>query len=242
MYQKENLYLSVDTKISDIILNNPYLMLMLEHFGIQLPLQDKSLTDVCIENRINTELFIIFANLYNGVQSSFTNQFTYREILTIVTYLKNSHSYYSQEIYPNILTIIRQMNKANDLKEMALVEKFFDNYFAEVNEHLNYENEIVFPYIIGLYEELVLKKRPADKEKYAVSDYQEHHNDIEEKLTDLNNLLVKYLPQKNDQPIRRKLLQSLFELEYDLNIHSQIENLILIPLVAEMEQQKLKTV
>ena len=72
-------------------------------------------------------------------------------------------------------------------------------------------------------------------QKYAVAEYQEHHNDIEEKLNDLKSLLIKYLPLKNDQSIRRNLLFRLFELEYDLNIHSQIEELILIPLVSKME-------
>jgi len=71
---------------------------------------------------------------------------------------------------------------------------------------------------------------------YSVKEYQDHHNDIEEKLTDLKNLLIKYLPQKEDQQIRRKLLFSLFELEYDLNIHSRIEDNILVPLAELMER------
>lgn len=235
MYQTENLHLIADMKISDIILNNPYLILLLEHFGIDVPLQDKSVNDVCYENKINTALFLTFANLYNGVQYHFKDTFTYLEVLTVVNYLKNSHKYYSEEIYPNILRIIQQMNSVNNMKEMALVEKFFNEYFSEVTEHLNYENNTVFPYIIGLYEQITNQNQVIGEKKYSVSEYQEHHNDIEEKLNDLKNLLVKYLPLKNDQPIRRKLLFSLFELEYDINIHSQIEDLILIPLVVKME-------
>lgn len=58
MYQTENLHLTADMKISDVILINPYLILLLEHFGIDVPLQDKSVNDVCLENKINTELFL----------------------------------------------------------------------------------------------------------------------------------------------------------------------------------------
>ena len=235
MYQTENLHLSADMRISEVILNNPYLILLLEHFGVDVPLQEKSVTDICLENNINTELFLTFANLYNGVQYDFKDTFTYREVLTVINYLKNSHRYYSEEIYPNILSIIQQINKAKYPKEMLLVEKFFNEYFSEVTEHLNYENNTVFPYIIGLYEQIVNQNQLVGEKKYSVSEYKDHHNDIEEKLNDLKNLLIKYLPLKNDQPIRRKLLFSLFELEYDLNIHSQIEDLILIPLVAKME-------
>ena len=120
---------------------------------------------------------------------------------------------------------------------MALVEKFFDTYFNEVKEHLEYENTIVFPYILELYSKTENLLVPAKQAKYSVKEYKDQHNDIEEKLDDLKNLLIKYLPQKNDQSLRRKLLLSLYELEYDLNIHSQIEDLILIPLVAKMESQ-----
>jgi len=71
---------------------------------------------------------------------------------------------------------------------------------------------------------------------YSVSDYQEHHDNIEDKLEDLKNLLLKHLPLDNDQQIRRKLLFSLFELEYDLTIHTRIEDEILIPLVEKLER------
>ena len=77
--------------------------------------------------------------------------------------------------------------------------------------------------------------RTAD-DAYSVIKYRDRHNDIEEKLTDLKNLLIKYLPQKNDQQIRRKLLFSLFELEFDIHIHTRIEESILIPLVEKLEQ------
>ena len=93
---------------------------------------------------------------------------------------------------------------------------------------------------INLYGKIVNSKQStihsSKVEEYSVKEYRLHHDDIEEKLNDLKNLLIKYLPQKNDQQIRRKLLFSLFEVEYDLNIHSQIEDTILIPLVEKMEK------
>jgi regulator of cell morphogenesis and NO signaling len=235
MYQTVNLYLTSDIKMSDVILNNPYLMLLLEHFGIDVPIQEKTMHEVCCDNQINTELFLTFANLYNKNKYISRTPFSFSDILTIVNYLKNSHKYYSEEIYPNILNTIRQMNELNTYKEMALVEKFFGTYFREVQEHLEYENKIVFPYILELNEKIENKDYILKQTDFSVHEYQDHHNDIEEKLDDLKNLLIKYLPKKDDQTIRRKLLFNLFELEYDLNIHSQIEDLILIPLVEKLE-------
>jgi regulator of cell morphogenesis and NO signaling len=235
MYFNRKQIVTADMKISDVILNNPYLILLLEHFGIGMHLKEKSIRDLCLENKINKELFLTFANLYNGIQFDSDNALSFSDIRTIIEYLKNSHRYYSEEMYPKILAIIKEMHIANNLQEMSLVEKFFREYFDEVTEHLDYENNIVFPYIIGIYETVINSKKPSDEIKYSVNEYKESHNDIEEKLNDLKNLLVKYLPQKNDQPIRRRLLFSLLELEYDLNIHSQIEDYILIPLVTTLE-------
>jgi regulator of cell morphogenesis and NO signaling len=221
--------------MSDVVLNNPYLMLLLEHFGINVPLQEKTMHEVCCENNISTELFLTFANLYNRNKYVPKEPFSFNDVLTIVNYLKNSHRYYSEEIYPNILSTIKQMYELNTYKEMALVEKFFGTYFSEVKEHLDYENVTVFPYILELIEKIENPEHKITQTLFSVDDYQEHHNDIEEKLDDLKNLLIKYLPLKDDQILRRRLLFSLFELEYDLNIHSQIEDLILIPLVSKIE-------
>jgi len=107
---------------------------------------------------------------------------------------------------------------------------------VEVIEHLDYENEVVFPYVLNLDKLLNSKDPGSYTPAYSVTEYREHHDDIEEKLNDLKNLLIKYMPQKDDRQIRRKLLLCLFELEFDLNIHSRIEESILIPLVEKMEQ------
>ena len=235
MYQTKNINLTPDFKMSDVILNNPYLLLLLEHFGIEVPLQGRALSEVCKQNKVNIELFLTFANLYNDVHYTPKTPLTINDTLSIIDYLKNSHKFYSEEIYPNILSTIKQMAEVNDHKEMALVSKFFVDYFNEVREHLNYENTVVFPYILHLYKQIKDTSQTGEQTQYSVMEYKEHHNDIEEKLNDLKNLLIKYLPQKNDQTIRRKLLFLLSELEYDLNIHSKIEDMILIPLVSEME-------
>jgi hypothetical protein len=235
MFKPDNALITSDSKMSDTILVNPYLLLLLEHFEINVPLGDKTVVQICEEKQINTELFLTFSNLYNGIQYIPKSALTYQDALTIITFLRNSHRFYSEEIYPNVLITIEQMANVNDFKEMALVPKFFVDYFQEVTEHLDYENNVVHPYILDLCELLKNKVHKGIKPKYSVTEYKDHHSDIEEKLDDLKNLLIKYLPQKNDRYIRRKLLFLLSELEFDLNIHSQIEDLILIPLVAEME-------
>jgi regulator of cell morphogenesis and NO signaling len=226
-----------DMKVSDIIMNNYYLILMLEYFGINLTVQEKNIHEVCLENKINVEVFLTFANLFNGIKYTPSNEFTFDDLQTIIGYLKKCHEYYLDEKYPKIQRYIKRIQELNNLPEIKLVDIFFNEYFNEVKAHLDYENNVVFPYINRLFKELNQQTRSREENTYSVIEYKEHHDDIEVKLTDIKNLLIKYLPQQNEQKERRKLLFSLFELEYDLNIHAQIEDSILVPLVEKMELQ-----
>jgi regulator of cell morphogenesis and NO signaling len=119
--------------------------------------------------------------------------------------------------------------------ELKLIEKFFNEYFTEVKEHLDYEDDIAFPYFIKL-----LNENSTDDalELYSSKEYGEHHTDIELKLHDLKNLLLKYVKIDNDLNLRRKLFLALYELEYDLYIHSLIEETILIPSGLKIESKE----
>jgi regulator of cell morphogenesis and NO signaling len=236
MQNSTRIFIISEMKIADIIIGNPYLLLMMEHLEINLEVREKTIEQICIESNINTDLFLTIANLFNGFKPTPMPEYSPQNIQTIISYLKNSHQYYLQEKYPQIKQYIEEINKINNHAEILMLGKFFDKYFLEVSEHLDYEDEVVFPYVLDLNNLLTQIKSGNNLNTYSVTEYREHHDDIEEKLTDLKNLLIKYMPQKNDRQIRRKLLLCLFELEYDLNIHSQIEESILIPLVEKMEK------
>lgn len=249
MYIRNNMIVGADMKMSELILNNNYIILMLEHFGIDLVVQDKTIQDICLQHKINPELFIAFANLFNGTDYEPDRGFTYQDMATMIDYLNSCHQYYLEEKYPKINKYIDEMIRLNDHAEILLVKKFFEEYFKEVRLHMQYETETVFPYISNQLS-IISQQSPAPGSKsaesnkkeitnYSIKDYKDQHNDIEEKLTDLKNLLLKYLPPKNDRQIRRKLLISLLELEYDLNIHTLIEDKILIPLAEKFEETKI---
>lgn len=73
----------------------------------------------------------------------------------------------------------------------------------------------------------------------SVIEYRNHHTDIETKLIDLKNLFLKHIKIKNELTIKRKFLNTLFGLEFDLKIHSIIEEKILIPLIEHIEKKNL---
>ena len=223
-----NEIISRDTKMSDIILNNHIMILVLERFGIELGLHNKTIEAICEENNISTEMFLTIANLHNDISYIPASSLSCSDIKEIIQYLKNSHQYYSHEIFPEIIKNIHLMSEHNKKPEILMVKDFFNEYKKEVDQHFNYENKIAFPYILNLL-------MNNDKSYYSIKEYKEHHDDIEEKLDDLKRLLIQHLPQKDNCIIRRKILFALFNLDQDLTIHARIENEILIPLVEKME-------
>lgn len=237
MYKTVRTYIKPDVRISDLIFENPYLLLLLEHFDLDLVMHDKTVSQICSENGINEKIFISFANLYNGFSLSGSGGFEKDHIETIIRFLSNSHDYFKHDKYPEIQDYIKLLYEKNPTAEIKLIGKFFGDYFTEVTEHLDYEETVAFPYFHSLLHKISADTKNQNN-RFSGAEYLEHHTDIESKLTDLKNLLIKHVSLKNDPVNRRKLLFSLIELEFVLNIHSFIEETILIPLVIELEKKQ----
>ena len=236
MYQTKKNYVKPDMKMADLILENPSMLLLMEHFELGFIVHDETVSQLCKENKISKEVFIAFANLYNGFYPSEAGNFSKDDIPAIILFLRNTHNYYENEKYPEIKNLIEQLYSKNDAAEIRLIGKFFDEYFEEVKEHLSYENKVVFPYFNQLAKKVEPKTKIKNKNEFSVNEYREHHTDIESKLNDLKELLLKHIPIKNDRILRRKIIVNLFEVEYDLNIHSIIEETVLIPLIVKLEK------
>lgn len=223
-----------DSKVADVIDRNPLLLLMLEHLNIPLGLHEKNVEQLCNEFNIETTLFLVIANLYLDRIPDSSQIDKIHDITHIIKYLENSHKHYISEKFPLLTSYITEISKINTHPETELLKRFYNDYLVEVTEHLKYENDIVFPYVMSLIAEN-RQSVSAIGNQYTMAEYSSHHDDIEEKLADLKNLLIRYLPPNQDMQSRRKLLLTLYELEFDLHIHSLIEEIILIPIVERLE-------
>lgn len=232
---KDHAYqIRTDSKVSDVIDKNPLLLLMLEHLNIPLGLHEKTVEQLCSEFNIESSLFLVVANLYLDIIPDSSQVNKINDIVHIVRFLENSHKHYITEKFPLLTSYINEISRINTHPETELLRRFYNDYLVEVTEHLKYENNIVFPYVLSLAAD---NKQPdtTSGKLYSMAEYSSHHDDIEEKLADLKNLLIRYLPPNQDMQSRRRLLLTLYELEFDLHIHSLIEDIILIPIVERLE-------
>lgn len=224
-----------DTRITDLIDHHPALLLLLEHFDIDFATKGNTITQLCEQKEMSTDLFLTIAGLYSGRIPPEPTPISPGDIPAIIRFLHASHQYYTEEKYPEISTFIGELVSLNEREEIRLVEQFFREYFNEVLQHLAYEEQIVFPYCLQIMGGSV---QPSDVPAlFSAREYQIHHTDIESKLTDLKSILLRHIPVDRDRVVRRKLLHSLYELEFDLHIHSQVEDQVLIPLIRQLEKQ-----
>ena len=234
MYKTQKSYITKDKKMLDLINENYAFLLCLQHFDIDFAVDNKTVEHICTENKINLNAFIVIANLYNGFFPGEDEINKITDIESILAFLKNSHSFYIEDKYPELKYYLEKLENSHSSKDFQLIEQFFNDYFEEVLEHLKYEDEVAFPFFYKLQQ----KDQTIKESSFSAKEYKNHHTDIETKLTDLKNLFLKHIKIKSDINIKRKFLNTLFGLEFDLKIHSVIEEKILIPLIEKIEVQQ----
>ena len=240
------MHLLKEMKMADAIHLNHLLLPVINRLGIQLGFQDKSIEKVCSEHDIDSTFFLTIINAFLNTTESFSKQLQSQSVKSVVAYLLKTHSYYIERIIPEIENRINLLIQHSQLskEEFLLVKNFFEEYKKELYGHISLEETRVYPYVIEIsdaYHNKILSKQLEKKIKeYPITSYEEEHSDIEAKLFDLKNILIKYLPTPKDSYLRNRVLIELFTLEQDLNDHARIENMVLVPQITQMEKTLLQ--
>lgn len=222
-------------KMSDLIDADYRLLLLLSRLNITLGFGEKRVDTVCKENGFDTDCFLFLAN-YQSNRSIMNLEESFKSLPLgpFLQYLKSSHNYFLEKRLPNIRRKLELVfaNEEKGLQNMVL--KFFDNYTKEVLMHMQYENEVVFPYVQSLLNERSIGE-------YSIQIFEKRHSDIEDKMNDLKQILMKYVSGSIDQMLMVNILTELYMSEEELEAHTYIEDNLVIPRVKEIElEQKQK--
>ena len=233
--------LTPDMKMAEVLHRNYLLIPVINRFGIRLGLGEKTVSMVCIEHQIDTDFFLTIINTFSNENYFPLKKLQTFNVLTIIEYLRKTHQYY---LYTQIPTIERQINNlitscTQQCNNLELVKKFFLNYKKELEIHINREETITFPYIQKIYELYLgtfnaLSYQEVSKQ-YSMKIFGKEHDNIDDKLYDLQNILIKYVTSNFDETVCNSLIFELFRLEKDIKDHTRIEDKVLIPLIIEIE-------
>ncbi len=226
----KQLIFSGGMKLADLIKTDYHLLLTLPRFGIRLGFGDKSVAEVCRMQGISMELFLLVCNI-NTFDDFLPDMAMLEKINVedIVSYLQNSHKYYLGHRFPEIEGDLVSLDREQTIPSARIFDRFFNDYRNEVEKHFEYEEQTVFPYIRGLV-------RGIHTEGYSIEQFEKNHSNIEEKLEDLKNILIKYLPSGVPTQKLSRTIINVFLLEDDLGRHTLIENKVLVPYVMQLEK------
>jgi len=229
--------------MADVIHKNYLLLPVINRFGIQLGFGDKTIEEVCVANKVNVNFFLEIINTFHDRNYFPEHHFQSISMTEIIDYLKKSHDFFVKIKLSLIEKYIENLVEGSlpeNKEKFLLVRNFYKDYKTELFEHISSEDKIIYPYVIeieNIYNSKTITENQKENiKKYSIKKYEKEHDDVEEKLFDLKNLIIKYLPPANDNNLCNSILFEIFELENDLNDHQRIEDKILIPKVIAMEE------
>ena len=218
-------------KMSDLICDNYSLLMVMSRFGLSLGFGDKSVKDVCEAQHVDYRTFLAVANFISEEQYSYSADNDSFSIPALMDYLKRAHAYFLDFNLPAMRRkLIEAIDCSRDNDVAYLILKFFDEYAKEVRRHMEYENKAVFTYV-----EQLLQGRPSDV--YNIATFASKHNQIDTKLTELKNIIIKYYPEKENNNLLNAVLFDIFNCEQDLASHCQVEDYMFVPAVAQIEKR-----
>lgn len=217
-------------KLADLLHADYRLLLLLPRFGLNLGFGDKTVDECCKATGVSTGLFLMICHIYT-CEHYLPSEKEIRaiDIRQLIIYLERSHDYYLDKRLKAIHVQLQKIAADYEPHHREILNRFFEEYRDEVIRHFDYEENTVFPYILNL-----LKGHKTAG--YEIEIFEQNHSNIDDKLNDLKNIIIKYLPGNSSPVERTNVLFDIFSLEEDLGKHSLIEDKILIPLVQKLEK------
>lgn len=209
----------------DLVKENFNLLPILSRFSLPLGFGNKTIAEVCAEQNIDVDVFLMIVNFI--LTGQIINETpTGKAAAGLVDFLHNSHEYFLDYKFPHIRTNLLRALDAHHSDINPAIVNFFDGYVEQVEKHFAYEESVFFPYVKQLI--------AGEKSDYNVDIFRRNHEEIGEKLADLKNIILRYYTTSTPN-LMYDVLVDIFNCEDDLDTHNEIENFILVPMIASLE-------
>lgn len=228
------------------VFENMQLLPLFPRFRMNLGFGEMSVEEVCELHQVNTDFFLEIANAYLDETYIPGEGLSLFSLGTVVDYLRGTHAYYVDIALPMVEEKILRLLSQSTLseKEVDLVTRFFNDYKQEFMSHVSEEEQHILPYILELEKQSALEKPdPAYTKKllsYSIREFEQEHDRLETSLEHLSRLIIKSLPPFEDFQLCHQVLHDLSDLVEDLTDHAKMEDKVLIPRVAELEEKLLE--
>jgi len=216
-------------KLSDLLDRNPDLLDVLERLGIRLGFGESTVDEAAEAAGLDPDTMCLICNVYTFEDYKPDAQaFSHGHITDVVKYIRASHRSYLTTELVWLEDALERLIRPFSEKQQKVIWRFFNEYKDELEKHFAFEEDEVLPYI----QELLFGR---DTLGFTIAQFADNHSNIDEKLGDLLNLVMKTLPGSCDEVLRAQVLRFLFRLRRDLACHTLVEDRLLTPMAAWIE-------
>lgn len=197
--------------LSDLLTEHSELIPVVNRFGIQLGVGEKTIGKICLENKLNIDFILAILNVYIDEEYDPEKDLDLFDISLIVDYLKKSVENYMQASVPNLekhFTPFIAMSGSEN-KELKLLHKIFFQFKTELSEHLHQGLEQLDDYPIEL-------------------------------LHDLKNIIIKHISGNYNQNLAYAVIFSITALEKELHIYNRLLEKVLRPKLRELDSRHIE--
>ncbi len=197
--------------LSDLLTEHSELIPVVNRFGIQLGVGEKTIGKICLENKLNIDFILAILNVYIDEEYDPEKDLDLFDISLIVDYLKKTVENYMQASVPNLekhFTPFIAMSGSEN-KELKLLHKIFFQFKTELSEHLHQGLEQLDDYPIEL-------------------------------LHDLKNIIIKHISGNYNQNLAYAVIFSITALEKELHIYNRLLEKVLRPKLRELDSRHIE--
>jgi len=216
-------------KMAELIDVDYTLIGVLDKFNVPFGFGESTVDDICRQQGLDTAAFTLICNM-NAIKgyTPSDSALAKADPRCIIDYLHASHDYYIHSVLEVLSKSLADTVEPCDETRKAIIRKFYEGYKVEINKHFEFEEKRLFPYVDALLQGKKMKGA-------SFQQIEKNHGNIDEKLGDLKNIVMKYLPKECDNKKVGNVLVCLYMLKEELARHTSIEDKVLIPMVKTIE-------
>lgn len=206
------------SKLSNVIMEEPTIVALLNRFGIALGVGDKTVAQACAEHQIDPHFFTTLLNTFSNEEYFPEHTLSKFDTRLIVDYMSKTNAYYQMAQLPTIerhfdLLITRSAGEKNNLE---LIRQFFLEVKTELLERINHDRQEWFPQLLN-------------GSQTPLNGSDNGDDSIETKIDDLLHMFVIHLNGKYDLNLGQAVLLTIFALRNDIKMNNRIRNKMLKP-------------
>ena len=236
--------MTTDMTIRDIVANDYRAAAVFQRFGIDFCCGgDRTVSDACAAKGLPPTTVIEEIEAALATPEAGAPRFNEWDLPSLTSYIVANHHGYVRHAIPTLLQHTRKIAAVHgeNHRELADVSALFDGVAEEMLMHMQKEERMLFPYIDALAR-AAMAGQPAPVAPFGsvqnpIRMMEMEHESAGNAMARINELTRGYQPPDDACTTYKVCLQELDAFERDLHAHVHLENNILFPKAASLEER-----